>query len=64
VFGTVESVPSWWRAHQQDVSAVARSVADILVGGLVGLARLEEVRTLALALAAQLAQPDATASAT
>jgi AcrR family transcriptional regulator len=63
VFGTVESVPSWLRGRQQDAGEVARSVADILVGGLVGLPRLDEVRPLAAALHARITQSDVVVSA-
>jgi AcrR family transcriptional regulator len=47
ICGTVESVPTWFNREEHSAADVARSVADLVVGGLVGVQRLKRVRRAA-----------------
>jgi AcrR family transcriptional regulator len=51
IFGTVESVPTWFDRSQDDPAEVATAVAELVVGGLVGFRRMERLRRAAAAAA-------------
>jgi AcrR family transcriptional regulator len=50
IFGTVESVATWFDRSEQNAAEVARAVAELVVGGLVGFQRLERLRRAATRL--------------